>query len=50
MTTQLKQQHENKHNIKLAYIKQNEMHEVGSTYFNGYWKEYTQLPISQLME
>ena len=47
MTTQLKQQHENKHNIKLAYIKQNEMHEVGSTYFNGYWKEiYTVTDIT----
>lgn len=39
MRTQLKQLHENNHNIKLSYIKQNEIHEVGSTYFNGYWRE-----------
>ena len=39
MRTQLKQHHENKHNIELDYIKENETHEIGSTYFNGYWKE-----------
>ena len=47
MITQLKQMHESKHNIELAYIKHNEMHEVGSTYFNGYWKEiYTVTDIT----
>lgn len=39
MRTQLKQHHENKHNIELDYIKENETHEIGSTYFNGYWNE-----------
>ena len=39
MKTQLKQHHENNHKIELGYIKENETHEIGSTYFNVYWKE-----------
>lgn len=39
MRNKLKQLHENKHNIELDYIKENEIHEIGSTYFNGYWRE-----------
>ena len=35
----LKQLHENKHNIELDYIKENEIHEIGSTYFSGYLRE-----------